>query len=150
MGSSSGCERARARRSSPGDVARGASASPPDLGPPDRRFPRTHRLTARKQFLEVYDRGRRASSSSFVLFALPNGLGHCRIGLTVTRKTGGAVTRNRVKRRLREIYRTNRELFDEPFDLVVNARPSIKERSFDELERELLRTYRRLARGRGR
>lgn len=85
-----------------------------------------------------------------MLFALPNGLGHCRIGLTVTRKTGGAVTRNRVKRRLREIYRTNRELFDEPFDLVVNARPSIKERSFDELERELLRTYRRLARGRGR
>ena len=151
MGSSSGCERGPGRRSSPDDAGRGASASPPDPDrPPDRRFPGTHRLTARKQFLEVYDRGRRASSSSFVLFAMPNGLGHCRIGLTVTKKTGGAVARNRVKRRLREIYRTNREQFDVPLDLVVNARPSIKERSFDDLERELLRAYRRLVRGGGR
>ena len=62
-------------------------------------------------------------SSSFTLFGLPNDLGHCRLGFTVTRKVGGAVRRNRVKRLLREIFRRHRTRLEPPMDLVVNARP---------------------------
>jgi ribonuclease P protein component len=85
-------------------------------------------------------------SSSFTLFGLPNDLDYCRLGLTVPRKVGGAVRRNRVKRLLREVFRHNRTRFEPRMDLVVNARPGIASRSLEELEREFLRSFSILAR----
>ncbi len=140
MASASGCERGRDGRSSPGDDARAEHGCRPDPDVPDRRFPRSSRLTARKQFLEVYDRGRRMGSSSFVVFAMPNDVGWCRLGLTVTKKTGKAVDRNRIKRKLREAFRRHRERLDVPFDLVINARRRVLTQPLAGLERELLRT----------
>jgi ribonuclease P protein component len=85
-------------------------------------------------------------SSSFTLFGLPNDLDYCRLGLTVPRKVGGAVRRNRVKRLLREVFRHNRTRLEPRMDLVVNARPGIASRSLAELEREFLRSFSMLAR----
>lgn len=85
-------------------------------------------------------------SSSFIVFALPNDLGYCRLGLTVSRKVGGAVKRNRVKRLLREVFRRNRAGLTPGMDLVVNARPSIAARGYGELEQEFLRSISSLAR----
>lgn len=82
-----------------------------------------------------------------MLFALPNSEGHCRLGVTATRKLGGAVRRNRAKRTLREIFRRNRLALAPPVDLVVNASPSMVHRSLDELEREFLEGFARLVRG---
>jgi ribonuclease P protein component len=87
------------------------------------------------------------SSSSFIWFALPNEIGHPRLGITVTRKVGGAVVRNRVKRVVRELFRRNRVLIEQPVDLVVHARPSIVGRGTAELEREFVDCARRLFRG---
>lgn len=61
-------------------------------------------------------------AASCVIYILENGLPHSRLGVTVSRKVGKAVTRNRVKRRLREIFRTSSELPSPPCDIVVNAR----------------------------
>lgn len=146
MASSSGCALGAGASLWPGVVGRGASASRSESARPDERFPRSCRLTRRQQFLDVYGRAPRVASRSFVLFGLPNDLPHCRLGLTVTRKVGGSVRRNRVKRVLREVFRRHRRELDLPLDLVVNARPSIVERSFAELERELLESFARLAR----
>jgi ribonuclease P protein component len=129
--------------SSPGAVGRGGSASPSES---DQRFPRSCRLTARRQFLAVYDAGRRVASESFLLFGLPNSAGHCRLGITVTRKLGGAVRRNRIKRRIREVFRRNRARLTTPLDLVVNARPGVEARAFPDLEAEFLNRYEQLAR----
>ena len=55
----------------------------------------------------------------------------------MSKRVGGAVTRNRVRRRLREIFRRSRELFGtRAGDVVVNARPSASDATFDELAQE--------------
>jgi ribonuclease P protein component len=113
---------------------------------PDRRFPRTYRLTSRRQFVEVYGKGWKAHRRSVTVFGLPNDEGHSRIGLTVTRKIGGAVVRNRVKRVLREAFRRNREAFAQPLDLVVNARPPVVELAACGVERDFLAAVAELAR----
>ena len=60
------------------------------------------------------------------------------MGLTVTRREGCAVVRNRLKRRLRECFRLNREKLAANYDLVVNIRSAAGRVSFDELERKFL------------
>ena len=125
----------------PGAGERGASGSGAD-----RRFPRSCRLTTRRQFLTVYAEGRRVASKSFTFFGLPNSAGTCRLGITVTRKVGGAVRRNRIKRRLRDVFRRNLTRLSPHVDLVVNAHASIDVSDADAIEAEFLRTFGRLAR----
>jgi ribonuclease P protein component len=79
---------------------------------------------------------------------MPNALAHSRLGLTVTRKSGNAVMRNRIKRALREAFRRNRHKLERPMDLVINARAATAEREPVSLERDLLQCYARLS-GRG-
>ena len=57
-----------------------------------------------------------------VLYARPNRLGINRVGITVGKKLGHAVVRNRVRRRLREVYRINEDKFTAGWDIVVVAR----------------------------
>ena len=112
----------------------------------DRRFPRSCRLTTRRQFLTVYAEGRRVASKSFTLFGMRNSAGTCRLGITVTRKVGGAVRRIRIKRRLREVFRRNRAQLAPDIDLVVNAHAAIDVSDAQAIESEFLRTFGRLAR----
>lgn len=129
----------------PGAAGRDASVSPPERPDSKQRFPGACRLKTRRQFLAVYSGGRRAGCPSFTFFALPNQLGHCRAGVTATRKLGGAATRNRAKRRLRELFRRNHASFAVNVDLVMNAHPALLERDFAVLEAEFRRCARRLA-----
>ncbi len=78
------------------------------------------------------------------VFGLANRLGRSRVGFTVTKKLGGAVERNRIKRMLREIYRLNRLSESGSFDIVVNAHGSIGGRSVSDIETDFLSCVRRL------
>ena len=69
---------------------------------------------------------------------MPNRRTYTRFGLTTPRKLGKAHDRNRIKRRVREILRTSRDLIPAGFDIVVNPRRSANEREFGELRIELL------------
>jgi ribonuclease P protein component len=80
---------------------------------------KTH-LTGKAQFEQVYGKGRSWAAEEIVVRALPNGLGATRYGLTVSRRVGRAVVRNRIKRRLREILR--RMKLAPGWDLIVIAR----------------------------
>jgi ribonuclease P protein component len=86
----------------------------------------------------VYKRGRKARRPSFTVFGLPNDVGRCRIGLTVTRKVGGAVARNRIKRVLREVFRRHGMKLEQPMDLVVNGQRALLRMSARQIEQELL------------
>jgi ribonuclease P protein component len=60
------------------------------------------------------------------MYGLPNGLPHCRLGLSVSRKVGGAVVRNRWRRLLREAFRLCRRQLPTGLDLVLIPRPAAK------------------------
>jgi ribonuclease P protein component len=75
------------------------------------------------------------------MFALPNSKGHCRLGITVTRKTGSSVRRNRIRRMLRDVFRRHRAELTPALDLVLNARSEAAEASIADLDREFLARF---------
>ncbi|MFM7040224.1 MAG: ribonuclease P protein component [Planctomycetaceae bacterium] len=89
---------------------------------PDFRFPAALRLKRSDDFQRIYDNGRRSGDAHLLLFALPNPVGMTRAGFSVSRKHGGAVQRNRLKRLLREAFRLNRHLLPAGFDFVLIPR----------------------------
>ena len=107
-------------------------------------FPRRYRIVHGSEYSSVYRKGRRIESRNFVLFALENGRGHPRLGITVSRKIGGAVVRNRAKRLFREVFRSSRGAVPGGFDLVVNAKRSCAAVGFHELYQEYLEVVGRL------
>ena len=68
-----------------------------------------------------------------VLYARPNRTGNNRVGVTVSKKLGKAVVRNRVRRRLREVYRLNEDKFLSGWDIVVVARSRCISADFNRL-----------------
>lgn len=78
------------------------------------------------------------ANSYLVLYARPNRTSGNRIGVTVSKKLGKAVVRNRVRRRLREIYRINEEKFQPGWDIVVVARSRCVGADFDKLVKAYL------------
>lgn len=129
----------------PGAARRGASASRSD-GAADRTFPRTSRLCARKLFLEVYERGQRVNGTYFVVFGLPGATARSRLGITATKKFGDSVTRNRIKRVVREMFRRSRREGEVPIDLVVNVKAAARGQAYERLEADWLERMRELRR----
>jgi ribonuclease P protein component len=112
---------------------------------PGSRLQGHERLRAGRDFRRAFSRGLRLDGRHFVLVAVESRLGYSRLGLAVGRKVGTAVTRNRVKRLLREVYRRNRSEIPWPGDLVVVAKQGIAAQSYHELEGEFRQRMRRLA-----
>ena len=89
----------------------------------DQRFLRAYRIARGAEFQRAYERRLTAGDERLLVFVYPNGLAHPRLGLSVSRKVGGAVLRNRWKRCIREAFRLSREQLPEGLDLVVIPRP---------------------------
>ena len=94
------------------------------------------RVRKRVEYRRVYDRGRKISSRSFTLFFLENNLRRPRLGITVTRRVGGAVQRNRARRLVREWFRAAKKSLP-AVDLVVNAKAGLHGMTLQALSREL-------------
>jgi ribonuclease P protein component len=104
-------------------------------------FPRTARLLKHSDFERVYKQGRRHFSPHMTVFYLANSAGQLRVGFTVGRALGGAVERNRIKRRLREAVRLRRSTIQQPLDIVINPKKSVLTLEFVVVLEEIGRAF---------
>jgi ribonuclease P protein component len=120
------------------------AASAPD----SQALPKEKRLAKRREFLRVYETGRKLFSRYSVLFFAANGLPYSRIGITATKKSGKANVRNRLKRWTREVYRRQRGplgLDSLSVDIVVNVKPGAAQASWTDYNPDLQRALSRVA-----
>jgi ribonuclease P protein component len=116
----------------------------------DQGLPKHKRLRKRSEFQQVYQEGLRVPGRLFTLFyrqiasAEPG-----RFGLTVSRKVGGAVVRNRVKRLLRESIRHSWELFPAGSEVVFHARNIMRDTDLATVQSEVERGLDKAARRSG-
>ncbi len=95
-------------------------------------------------FRRLYAKGKSAASPAVAVYVRRNNLGRSRLGITVGTKVGKAVVRNKVRRRIREAYRTHEKGMASGWDIVVVARVRAAFASYGEVERDLLRLLDRL------
>ena len=116
------------------------------MEPRSQSLPKEERLAKRREYLRVYETGRKVFSRYCVVFFAGNELPYSRIGVTATKKVGKANVRNRLKRWTRETYRRQRAPLDldrQSLDIVVNVKPNAAEAAFRDYSNDLERVLRR-------
>ncbi len=106
------------------------------------RFPRSVRLLRHADFERVYKQGRRHFAAHMTVFYLlrRESDGGARVGFTVGKVLGGAVVRNRIKRRLREAVRLQ-GVIPASMDVVINPKKSLLTAAFVDVQREIRRAF---------
>ena len=95
-------------------------------------FPQSERLTRRRDYQRIYREGSKRVGRAFICYTVRHENQGRKFGCAVSRRVGGAVTRNRVKRYLREIYRTHRPELPSNLHIVVVARPTAAGMTYDQ------------------
>ncbi len=109
-------------------------------------FPWKYRIVRGADYRSVYGAGVKIHCDRIILFGKANQVGHHRLGITVSRKVGSAVVRNRIKRLLREIFRKSVAATPNTIDLVVNAKREAAQAGYSDLREEFLSAVDRLSR----
>lgn len=89
-------------------------------------------------FKKAYERKKSFGNKNLVLYIRENGLPYSRLGITVSKKVGNAVVRNKTKRRIKEIYRSEVENIKPGYDLIFVAKNHVPDLSFQELRGSFL------------
>jgi ribonuclease P protein component len=112
----------------------------PIAGATGERLLPVEKVRRRTDYLRCYRTGRRRHGSLAIVYFVPNQLGFPRLGITASRKVGKAVARQRIKRRIREVYRRWQDRGRLPaLDLVIHLKPEAGKSDFQGLRSELLR-----------
>ncbi|HJV47104.1 MAG TPA: ribonuclease P protein component [Bacillota bacterium] len=97
-------------------------------------FKKEYRLRDNGDFQKVFQKGRSAANRQFVVYLLPKERQEqIRVGISVSKKIGNAVTRNKVKRKIREALRLQLDQINLKGDLVVIAREPVVQMEYQEL-----------------
>lgn len=106
-----------------------------------------YRLTRREDFNKVYRHGKSAANHQFVVYVLNRYSGQTgdgfRLGISVSKKVGNAVVRNRLRRRIKEIVRLNREKLVSRKDFILIVRKPAAEMEYAEMEKSILHVLKR-------
>ncbi len=100
----------------------------------DQRFRKEERLLKRREFQQVFDKGKKYGNHQFKIYAMFNDTSVSRLGLIVGKKFGNAPRRNRFKRIVREAYRLNKRLLGNSVDIIVIPRPGLKDLTLRAIE----------------
>jgi len=103
------------------------------------KFPREAKLVRKGEFDVVYRAGKRRSSSHFTVFVRASGQPISRFGFSIKKALGGAVVRNRMRRRLREIVRCHRQEITSGWDIVIHPKQSVATAPLPALTADFLR-----------
>lgn len=96
------------------------------------------------EFRRIYAKGRSGVSPCLVVYCRPNRRRNNRLGVTVSAKIGHAVVRNRVRRRLREIFRLTQPEMKQGYDIIIVARSRAVNATYRELTKDYLRVCEKL------
>ncbi len=96
-----------------------------------------NRIKANEEFVATVKKGKTLKAPSYVVHYLKTERNVCRIGLSVSKKIGNAVTRNRTKRQIRAMCDSLIEYNAHTFDIVIVARPEFLNRSFQDNKQAL-------------
>ena len=105
---------------------------------------KTVTIKENRTFRRIYSKGRSAVTSFLVLYCRPNRLDHNRLGVTVSTKLGGAVVRNRARRRLREVFRLAGPELRRGYDVILVARSRAVNGPYEKLTGAFYRACREL------
>lgn len=101
------------------------------------------KLRNNREFRHVYDKGISKSNKHLVIFFIKNDLDYNRIGFSVTKKLGNAVTRNKVRRLIRESYRIYKDDIKTGYDIIFLSRVRCKDATYKEVESSILNLLKR-------
>ena len=99
---------------------------------------KSFRVKREKDFKAIFKEGTSFANRRFVVYQLENQQNHFRVGLSVSKKLGNAVTRNQIKRRIRHILQSVKGSLVEHVDFVVIARKGVETLEYAEMEKNLL------------
>ena len=91
------------------------------------------------EFRRLYAKGKSASTSLIVIYCKRNRKGISQLGLTVGTKVGKATCRNRIRRKLKEIYRLNESEVKRGWDIIIVARVRARSATYDQLQADFLK-----------
>ena len=111
---------------------------PENLGPRER-------IRKQKDFFVLYKKGKRYRGKYFTLIHFPNNLEFCRFAVVASKKVGNAVRRNKIKRRMRTLFRRNKNSIIIPMDLIVIASAELHNLSWTDLQNEFLKALNSVA-----
>lgn len=98
---------------------------------------KSYRVKRERDFNDIFTKGKNVANRKFVVYCLPKDQAHFRVGLSVSKKLGNAVMRNRIKRRLRHVLiECQKELVTD--DFVIIARKGVEELSYQEIKKNLI------------
>jgi ribonuclease P protein component len=125
------------------ETGKGKKASDSLTDPKDLRFPRTVRIRSRSDYLRIQKVGQKVQGRYLLILISRNNLPVSRFGITVSKRNRNAVSRNSIKRKIREIQRLNRDSIIPGHDVVVIARSAASEATFGQLEADYLQLVHR-------
>ncbi|TDT50496.1 ribonuclease P protein component [Fonticella tunisiensis] len=96
------------------------------------------KIKKNSQFKYIYNRGKSISDPNLVLYIVRNNKNVIRLGITVSKKVGKAVVRNRIKRLIRESFRLNKNKFKYGYDLIFVARSQARKCTYRDMEKSVL------------
>ena len=101
----------------------------------------TKSLTKNHEFKRLYNKGNSAASKCVVIYCIRNNKAENQLGVTVSTKLGCAVQRNRIRRRLKEVYRLNEQSLRKGYNIVLVARLRSRYAGWNELESSVISLF---------